>query len=180
VRYVALLLLFVVGLAHAGTATLTWVPPTQRTDNTPLTDLASYKIYRGTSATALTTSFTVTAPATTYTDTTAPSGTVFYAMTAIDSLGRESVRTAVVSVVIPVADPKPPSGLTAVAVIADNTVYKLRQGVDGFAFVAIGTAPVGTQCLPQSVGEYAVVPRSAVTLRSKFDTLPLITFARCG
>ena len=173
-------LLLCVGMAYAGTATLTWVPPTQRTDNTALTDLTSYKIYRGTSATALTTSFTVTAPATTYTDTTAPSGTVFYAMTAIDSLGRESARTAVVSVVIPVADPKPPSGLTAVAVVADTTVYKLRQGIDGFAFVAIGRVPAGTQCLPQSVGEYAVVPRGTVTLFSKFDTLPLIAFAKCA
>lgn len=33
----------------SGSATLTWLPPTENTDGTPLTDLAGYKIYWGTS-----------------------------------------------------------------------------------------------------------------------------------
>lgn len=32
------------------TVTLQWTPPTQNTDNTPLTNLAGYKVYYGTSA----------------------------------------------------------------------------------------------------------------------------------
>jgi hypothetical protein len=32
-----------------GTALLSWTPPTENTDDSPLTDLAGYKIYYGTS-----------------------------------------------------------------------------------------------------------------------------------
>ena len=31
-----------------GTATVSWAPPTARTDGTPLTDLAGYKVHYGT------------------------------------------------------------------------------------------------------------------------------------
>lgn len=37
-----------------GTATISWLPPTQNTDGTPLTDLAGYRIHYGTSPSALT------------------------------------------------------------------------------------------------------------------------------
>ncbi len=36
-----------------GTATISWLPPTQNTDGTPLTDLAGYRIHYGTSPSAL-------------------------------------------------------------------------------------------------------------------------------
>jgi len=36
-----------------GTATISWIPPTQNTDGTPLTDLAGYRIHYGTSPSAL-------------------------------------------------------------------------------------------------------------------------------
>lgn len=36
-----------------GTATISWVPPTQNTDGSPLTDLGGYRIYYGTSQTNL-------------------------------------------------------------------------------------------------------------------------------
>jgi len=36
-------------LSSNGTALLSWTPPTENTDNSPLTDLAGYKIYYGTS-----------------------------------------------------------------------------------------------------------------------------------
>ncbi|MGP8164053.1 MAG: fibronectin type III domain-containing protein [Steroidobacteraceae bacterium] len=37
-----------------GTASLSWSPPTENTDGTPLTNLAGYVVYYGTSSTALT------------------------------------------------------------------------------------------------------------------------------
>lgn len=37
-----------------GTATISWLPPTENTDGTPLVDLGGYRIYYGTSASALT------------------------------------------------------------------------------------------------------------------------------
>lgn len=46
----------------AGTATLSWVPPTQNMDGSPLTDLAGYKIRYGTSTNAMTTVIDVTDP----------------------------------------------------------------------------------------------------------------------
>ena len=37
-------------VSNSGTALLSWVPPTENTDGSPLTDLAGYKIYYGTSS----------------------------------------------------------------------------------------------------------------------------------
>jgi hypothetical protein len=37
--------------SNTGTATLTWIAPTQNADNTTLTDLAGYKVYYGYSGT---------------------------------------------------------------------------------------------------------------------------------
>ncbi len=45
-----------------GSAMLTWNPPTQNTDGTPLTNLKGYKVYWGTSQTTLTNSVTVDNP----------------------------------------------------------------------------------------------------------------------
>ena len=61
------------------------------------------------------------------------------------------------------------------------TAYKLRQDVDKTSFVAVGTVPVGTKCDPATaIGAYGVVPRASVTPRSRFETLPLIVFAKCA
>jgi len=38
-----------VALSNNGTALMSWIPPTENTDDSPLTDLAGYKIYYGTS-----------------------------------------------------------------------------------------------------------------------------------
>ena len=42
-----------------GSVTLSWTPPTQNTDGSPLNDLAGYKVYWGTSPSSLTNSATV-------------------------------------------------------------------------------------------------------------------------
>lgn len=41
------------------TVFLSWTPPTENTDNSPLTDLTGYKIYYGISSDALTATYTV-------------------------------------------------------------------------------------------------------------------------
>jgi hypothetical protein len=46
----------------AGSVTISWDPPTMNTNGTPLTNLAGYKIYYGTSPTSLTQSVQVTNP----------------------------------------------------------------------------------------------------------------------
>lgn len=66
-----------------------------------------------------------------------------------------------------------------VPVTKDGIAYKMRQAVDGYTFVAIGSVPIGVPCLPDSASGFNLVARSNVTLTSKFDTLPLLVFAKC-
>jgi hypothetical protein len=74
-----------------GSVPLSWVPPTTNTNGTQLTDLASYVISYGTSATALTDQITVSsATATTYTVTGLASGTWYFSITAYASDGTQS------------------------------------------------------------------------------------------
>ena len=171
-------LMFCYANAYAGTVNLTWTNPTTRTDGSAVT-VAQIKVYRG--PTCATQAVVATIPAaTTYVDNAAPAGSNCYAVSALDAGGLESAKSATATAVVPVAPPSAPSGLSTVVQVSDTGAYKLRQSVDGFAFVRIGTVPAGTQCLAQSVGEYAVVPRGTVTLSSRFDTLPLIAFAKCA
>ena len=80
-----------------GTIKLSWVPPTTNTDGSPLTDLASYKLYRSTSS-AMSSNVvtTITAPASTYTTDPLTSGDYFFVLSAVNSGGKESDKTAVV------------------------------------------------------------------------------------
>ena len=52
----------------AGSATLTWVAPTENADGTPVTNLAGYTLYYGTDPSDLTQSLTVSGGATTSTE----------------------------------------------------------------------------------------------------------------
>ena len=84
-----------------GTATLTWILPTQNTDGSALTDLAGFRIMFGKSPTALNQSVTVNSPAaTSYTVESLDSGTWYFAIVAFDSLGGASVPTNLVTATI--------------------------------------------------------------------------------
>ncbi len=62
------------------------------------TDLASYKVYRGTTSGNLSVITTVTQPSTSHTDTTVTNGTTyFYAITALDDSNNESPKSSEVS-----------------------------------------------------------------------------------
>ena len=75
-----------------GSATLTWSAPTQNSDGTPLTDLAGYKVYWGTSSHSYSGTATLNNPglATYVVDGLAPSNTYYFAITAVNSTGTES------------------------------------------------------------------------------------------
>ena len=77
--------------------TLSWMPPTTNTDGTSLTNLSGYKIYYGSSATALSTSVNVSAGSSSYVITGLSAGTWYFAMTSLNSAGAESAQSAVVS-----------------------------------------------------------------------------------
>jgi hypothetical protein len=71
------------GSAPTGSATLSWSAPTQNTDGTPLTDLAGYTIYYGTSPSELTQTVQLANPgATTYVVANLSAGTYYFALAA--------------------------------------------------------------------------------------------------
>jgi hypothetical protein len=81
-----------------GTATLSWAAPTANTNGTPVTPLAGYHIYYGTSPSSLTQAITLTnAATTTYEITNLAAGTWFFAVAADAVDGSESALSNVES-----------------------------------------------------------------------------------
>lgn len=74
-----------------GSATLSWAPPTQNSDGSPLTNLAAYRIYFGTEQESLTNAVTVSNPGvTTFVVEQLTPATWFFAVTAVNGAGAES------------------------------------------------------------------------------------------
>ncbi len=85
-----------------GSATLSWNPPTQNDDGSPLTDLAGFKVYWGTSQGSYSNSVTLSNPGlTTYVVDNLTSGTYYFVTTAFNSAGGESNYSNVASKTIP-------------------------------------------------------------------------------
>jgi Putative Ig domain len=82
-----------------GSATLSWTPPTQNNNGSPLTDLAGYHIYYGTTADLGESVTLANAGLTRYVLSGLTQTTWYFAMTAYDTAGRESDRTAVATLV---------------------------------------------------------------------------------
>jgi hypothetical protein len=81
-----------------GSATLSWTPPTENDDGTPITGLAGYHIYYGTNANALTTTVTLSsATDTSYVVSGLASGTYYFAVVAYNTAGMDSPNSNVVS-----------------------------------------------------------------------------------
>lgn len=78
----------------SGSATLTWQAPSMRTDGSPLTDLAGFRIYYGTSSGDLRYTIDVTDPgARNYVVDNLTPGTWYFSISAKDSTGAESARS---------------------------------------------------------------------------------------
>src|SRR5690606_17688356 len=85
-----------------GSATLSWTAPTQRTDGTPLDDLAGYKVYWGTESRDYTESVQIdNSGVTTYVVENLGPGTYYFALTALSSDGFESDYSNEASKTIP-------------------------------------------------------------------------------
>jgi hypothetical protein len=81
-----------------GVATLDWMPPTENSDGTALTNLAGYTVYYGTSPTDLSQSVKVTNPGlSAYTLTGLASGTWYFAVTSYSADGVESTHSGTIS-----------------------------------------------------------------------------------
>jgi hypothetical protein len=84
-----------------GAATLSWTPPTQKTDGSTLTDLAGFTVVYGTSSTALTQSVQVANPSINrYVVEQLAAGTYYFAIKAYTASGTESQVSNIVSKVI--------------------------------------------------------------------------------
>jgi hypothetical protein len=82
----------------AGSATLSWTAPTQNTDGTPITNLAGYTIYYGTSPGDLTQNIQVADPtATTYVVNNLTAGTYYFAVAAYTTVATQSADSSVAS-----------------------------------------------------------------------------------
>lgn len=176
----ALLCIFLPTLAFAADITVDCTPPAKNTDGSVITGAISFNLYgalQGQPKQLL----TVTPLATCHSvRANVNPGTQCYEATAIVG-GSESDHTAEACKLIASPKPNPPGGPTLTVSASNTTAYKLRQSVDGMAMVAIGTVTPGTACdAAQSVNGYSLVPRAAVKLASKFDTLPLVVFSQCS
>lgn len=86
----------------SGSAKVTWVPPTQNSNGTALTNLAGYEVDYGTAANALNKTLTVANPAqSSFTVTNLASGTWYFAVKAYTNSGVQSALSTVVSKSIP-------------------------------------------------------------------------------
>ena len=166
--------------AWAGEATLTWTAPTQNTDGSPLTDLAGFKIYVGTTQGGpYPVSVDIPDPlATTFTVPNLTEGTTYYFVsTAYNSAAtvQESDFSNEVSKLIPFKVPNPPSMLT----VQNLTVYNVIKQKDKFVLLAAGTVPPDTPCDPnQRVNGHYVVPNDLVTWFGNVE--PIVVVADCS
>lgn len=86
----------------AGSATLSWTPPTQNSDGSALTTLAGYRVSYGASATELTQTVQVSNPgASNYTVNDLSPGTYYFTVRAYTSTGTESDQSNTVSKAVP-------------------------------------------------------------------------------
>ena len=172
-----------VGRAEAADLNVAWKNATTYTDGSPLaaTDIASTTAWCGLSATHLTLSTTVTGSGQSALVSGALAGYVCGAAHTLKD-GRTSALSMLSGAVsVPAPKPSPPTGVSATVSATNPTAYKMRQSVDGYSFVAIGTVAPGTSCdVNHSADGLTPVPRIAVTLASKFDTMPLVVFAKCS
>lgn len=105
---VVMLILLSVSPAAAANADLTWGAPTTNDDDSPLTDLAGYKVYYGTSPRTYTVSKDV-GNVTSYTVAGLSNGVYYFAVTAYDTAKHESLYSNEVSKTIAIS-PSPPPG----------------------------------------------------------------------
>lgn len=103
------------------TVTLSWAPPTTNTDGSALTDLASYNILMGTSATALSQLANLPSPASSYSVQGLSPGTYWFAVQSVNAGGSVSVNSNEPSTTV-TPPTKTPSAPGAVSVTVTVTV----------------------------------------------------------
>ncbi|MTD16945.1 choice-of-anchor D domain-containing protein [Nakamurella sp. YIM 132087] len=152
----------VTGVAATGSTTavaLTW-------GASAATDLAGYNVYRASSATGTYTKVnTALVTGTSFSDTSAPVGTSYYQITAVDNSGNESVRSATVNGTRTTA-PTPPPVVTGVAASGAAT----GNTVTWTASTATGLAGYNVYRSASATGTFTLVNTGLITGTSFSDT----------
>lgn len=84
----------------AGTANLRWLPPTENTNGTALTDLAGYRILYGTNGVEFSKEIPVSGSVTSYVITQLPPATYYFAIVAFNAAGQQSYLSPVAKVAV--------------------------------------------------------------------------------
>lgn len=169
----ALVMAFLCGATHAGTATLSWPLVAVHTDGTPTTGVVTYTAYKGLKGQAKTLLISGLT-GTSYLDTALPAGTWCYDMVAVEAgnptpsdHGTEGCKT------IPLAPPNSPPITVA------SAVYQPKPALNGYTLIAVGTVKLGVPCDPdQDVNGLCVVNRSQVKWTGA--ARPNVVVAVCG
>jgi len=181
-----------------GTARVSWVAPTSNTNDTPLVNLAAYRVYYGTSSSSLTQSSEVNdITLRTATISSLTLGTWYFAVRAVNTNQLESGNSNIASKAVvgataastvgitinatppPTPTPPPPTGSWATI---GTVVYDTVQTGSSYTLGRIvGSIPLGTRCVSTiRVGttDYYQVPRD----RTSFTAAPRtqIIVARCA
>ena len=173
----------------AASLTLRWTAPTTNADGTPLNDLASYRIYLGTSSPACPSAsfFTVSSPTSTPTSgqtvstgvTALTAGTTYFArVTAVDSSGNESACSAAASGVAQPDFSVTPSTTTNFGSVATGSTADRTFTVQNTSGASIsGTASIGAPYSILSGGSYSLAPGASQTVTVRFAPTAAGTFA---
>jgi hypothetical protein len=164
---------------YIGSATLSWVSPTENTDDTPYTDPGGYKIYYGTSQggpypdqVIISDPNILTIDIDGLTE-----ATYYFVATAYNVAGEESDFSNETSKVVEnVTVPKPPGNL--VVSEDDLLAYSISQSNDRLVLFPVGTVLSGTSCEESmsANGKY-LVSRDNVSWASSAQ--PPVVFATC-
>jgi PKD repeat protein len=136
---VFLLIVFSSANLCASVITLSWSPPTTNSDNTPLTDLASYKIHYGTLSGYYTQSIDV-GNLTSY-QMSIDENIYYFAVTAVDTKGNESVYSQEVNTASLFTDSTPPviSGVYASNITGNSVEINWTTDEEADTQVEYGT-----------------------------------------
>jgi hypothetical protein len=143
----------------SASTTVHWVAPTRNTDNSTLTDLASFKVVYGRSATDLSSSKAVSDPRATSTIVSGlTAGTWYFAVRAVNTAQRESApsnvatrtitaasaaKTVNITITAAPTNPTPTPGLRTVSTTVYDVVWVNQVRTRGRA---IGTIAIGKPC----------------------------------